>query len=110
MEALPAATFHDLTCQTSRERKASGGNAVKPTISSSMQPEFSDIGHRSRLSRRAFIASALAAGVALPAAEMLWSNGAKAEPKKGGAFRAGIHDGSTTDTLDPSLAVSFFSV
>lgn len=64
-----------------------------------------------RLSRRAFMEGALAAGLAVPAAQFLWTQEVRAaEPRKGGVFRAGLHDGSSTDTLDPATANSIFAV
>lgn len=62
---------------------------------------------RSRLStgsvsRRQFMTSMVAAGVAIPTA-MGWANSAMAAaPVKGGAFKMGIGHGSTTDSLDPA--------
>ncbi len=54
------------------------------------------------LSRRQFITSALAAGVALPAA-LGWADKVlAATPNKGGLFRLGVSSGSTTDSLDPA--------
>ncbi len=64
-----------------------------------------------RLSRRTFMEGALAMGLAAPAAELLWAREVRAaEPRKGGVFRAGLHDGSSTDTLDPATANSIFAV
>lgn len=57
---------------------------------------------RGRMGRRDFIQMALAAGVTVSAAETLFTKAARAEPKKGGKFRAGIGHGQTTDSLDPA--------
>lgn len=54
-----------------------------------------------KLSRREFIQGAVAAGLAIPAADRLFTTMAMAEPKQGGRFRMGLGSGSTTDTLDP---------
>ncbi|MEM7300909.1 MAG: ABC transporter substrate-binding protein [Pseudomonadota bacterium] len=54
------------------------------------------------MSRRQFIMSMLAAGVALPAAMSMAGNVLAATPKKGGKFRHGTAYGSTTDSLDPA--------
>jgi len=54
-----------------------------------------------RLDRRSFIQLAIASGMSVAAAEGLFASAARAEPKRGGSFKAGIGDGSTTDTLDP---------
>ncbi|MGE3829894.1 MAG: peptide ABC transporter substrate-binding protein, partial [Parvibaculaceae bacterium] len=64
-----------------------------------------------RISRRTFMEGALVAGLAVPAAQFIWKTEVRAaEPKRGGTFRAGLHDGSTTDTLDPATAISIFGV
>ena len=53
------------------------------------------------LSRREFIQRAIAAGIAVSAAEGMFAAMARAEPKKGGRFRIALGSGSTTDSLDP---------
>ena len=53
-----------------------------------------------RIDRRQFIASAVAAGVALPAAFSMTDAVLAATPKKGGRLRQGFSAGSTTETLD----------
>ncbi len=55
-----------------------------------------------RLSRRDFMQFALASGMTLAAANTLFASAARAEPKKGGVFKAGIGHGQTTDSLDPA--------
>ncbi len=59
-----------------------------------------------RLSRREFMSTATAAGLTATAATGLWSTSAKAQPKRGGTFRWGIHDGNTSDTHDPGTYTS----
>ncbi len=54
-----------------------------------------------RISRRDFLNYSMAAGVAASAATGLWTTKAKAQPKQGGTFKVGIHDGNTSDTHDP---------
>ncbi|MDW4551571.1 ABC transporter substrate-binding protein [Defluviimonas sp. D31] len=55
-----------------------------------------------QVSRRGFVMSALAAGIALPTA-IGWADAARAQaPSKGGLLRLGLGSGSTTDTLDPA--------
>lgn len=54
-----------------------------------------------QIDRRQFVMSALAAGVALPAALSMADRAMAATPKAGGRMRFGIGHGSTTDTLDP---------
>jgi peptide/nickel transport system substrate-binding protein len=56
---------------------------------------------RGRMSRRDFIQFAIAAGLAVPVAESLFSEAVAATPKKGGRFRVGISWGATSNTLDP---------
>ena len=57
---------------------------------------------RGLIDRRQFMTSALAAGVAVPAALGLATQAFAATPKKGGMMRFGMGHGSTTDTLDPA--------
>lgn len=82
-------------------------NRIEGNIAAALAAEA----RRGRITRRRFMEGALAAGLLVPAAEGLWSSEVLAQtPKRGGTFRAGIHDGSTNDTLDPALAVSFYTV
>ena len=55
-----------------------------------------------RVSRRSFMSSALAAGLAVPAALSLSGQALAQVPKKGGAIKFGFGSGSTTDSLDPA--------
>jgi peptide/nickel transport system substrate-binding protein len=55
-----------------------------------------------QIDRRSFIMSALAAGVALPAALGLADTAMAQTPKSGGRLRIGTGYGSTTDTLNPA--------
>ncbi len=62
-----------------------------------------DLLRQGRISRREFLSTAIALGVALPAATSLAGKAAlAAEPKQGGRIRLGLGLGSTTDTLDPA--------
>ncbi|MEM6622185.1 MAG: ABC transporter substrate-binding protein [Pseudomonadota bacterium] len=54
-----------------------------------------------RIDRREFMSAATAAGLTVSAATGLWTTSAAANPKKGGTFRFGVHDGNTSDTHDP---------
>ncbi len=54
------------------------------------------------IDRRQFIMSALAAGVALPAAFSMADKAQAMTPKSGGKLRYGAGFGSTTDSLDPA--------
>lgn len=61
------------------------------------------------VSRRQFMTSMVAAGVAIPTA-MGWADQAWAQtPKKGGSFILGLGHGSTTDSLDPATYENGFS-
>jgi peptide/nickel transport system substrate-binding protein len=64
---------------------------------------------RGRMGRRDFMQMALAAGVTVTAAQTLFTKAARAEPKKGGKFRAGIGHGQTSDSLDPATWANAFS-
>ena len=55
-----------------------------------------------RISRRDFMAQAVAAGATTALAMSLAAGTAKAAPKKGGHFRLGSGHGSTTDSIDPA--------
>ena len=59
-----------------------------------------------RISRREFIHQSMIAGVTATTATGLWTNHAKAQPKSGGSFRWGVHDGNTSDTHDPGTYVT----
>ena len=54
------------------------------------------------LSRRGFMTSAMAAGMAGPALMSLSGQALAAGPKRGGTFKVGFGSGSTTDNLDPA--------
>ena len=57
---------------------------------------------KKRLNRRGFMEGAVAAGLGLTAASSMWSTKvAAAEPQRGGIFRVGVHDGNTSDSMDP---------
>jgi peptide/nickel transport system substrate-binding protein len=62
---------------------------------------------RAQPNRREFMNLAIGAGISATVAEAMLRD-AKAAPKTGGAFRAGIGWGSTSDTLDPALIVDSF--
>ncbi|SDK76876.1 ABC transporter substrate-binding protein [Aliiruegeria lutimaris] len=59
-----------------------------------------------RISRRDFINTSIAAGLTATTATGLWTTKAAAQPKSGGSFRWGLHDGNTADTHDPGTYVS----
>jgi len=61
-----------------------------------------------KVSRRDFVQLAIAAGLTIPAANALFTQSVRAEPKKGGSARFGLAHGATTDTLDPGNYVDTF--
>lgn len=58
------------------------------------------------VSRRSFMNTAAAAGVTASAAAGLWGASASAQPKSGGLFKFGIHDGNSSDVHDPGQYLS----
>ncbi len=64
---------------------------------------------RGRMSRRDFVQLSMAAGFTLAAANELFVETARAEPKTGGNFRFGIGHGQTSDSLDPSTWANAFA-
>lgn len=64
---------------------------------------------KGRMSRRDFVQLAMAAGITAVAAETMFVQAARAEPKKGGRFRIAVGSGATTDTLDPATFPDTFS-
>ena len=72
------------------------------TEQSGLMDRIISAGRQNRISRRDFMAEATAAGLTITAASSLWTQHAAAEtPRSGGTFRLGLHNGNTTDTLDP---------
>ncbi|MFO1173292.1 MAG: ABC transporter substrate-binding protein [Hyphomicrobiaceae bacterium] len=61
------------------------------------------LAQKGKMSRREFVQLALAAGVTVATAEVMFVEAVRAEPKKGGFFRAAVGHGETTDSLDPAL-------
>lgn len=55
-----------------------------------------------KMSRREFVQLSIAGGLTAAAGENLFVQTARATPKSGGHFKAGIGHGGTTDTLDPA--------
>jgi peptide/nickel transport system substrate-binding protein len=53
----------------------------------------------------------LAAGLTVAAATSLWTKDVQAQtPKRGGLFRVGVHDGNTTDSMDPGTTESVYMI
>jgi peptide/nickel transport system substrate-binding protein len=66
---------------------------------------------RQAIGRRRFMEGALAAGMTVSAASALWSSQVEAAtPKQGGTYRVGMHDGNTTDQLDPGTTESVYMI
>lgn len=84
---------------------------MKKSVSDPFLSELARGALARRTSRRRFMEGALAAGLSVPAASLLWSRQVEAAtPKRGGTFRAGVHDGGTTDTLDPGTAAATYTI
>ena len=71
---------------------------------------LADAAREGTISRRSFMNYSMAAGMTASAATGLWGTSAKAEPKRGGTFRVGLHDGNTSDQHDPANYVSFVDI
>ena len=56
------------------------------------------------MNRRDFMRASAAAGLTVMAANSIWTEVAKASPKKGGSVKIGAEGGATTDTLNPLQA------
>src|SRR5262245_46691292 len=69
--------------------------------------EISKVG---KLSRRAFMQSALATGLTVAAAEAMWTKAVRADQVKGGHLRLALAGGSTTDSLDPGTFTDTFNL
>lgn len=64
-----------------------------------------------RIDRRQFMHGALSLGLGMTAATSLWTHEVEARtPKSGGAFRVGLDDGNTADSLDPATYNSRFMI
>lgn len=68
--------------------------------------KLADAAREGKISRRSFMNYSMAAGMTASAATGLWGTRVKAEPKTGGHFRWGLHDGNTSDSHDPGTYVS----
>jgi peptide/nickel transport system substrate-binding protein len=64
---------------------------------------------KGKVSRRDFVQLALAAGLTATAANAMFVQAVRAEPKKGGILKIGIGDGATTDSLDPGTYTNAFT-
>lgn len=64
---------------------------------------------KGKVSRRDFVQLALAAGLTATAANAMFVQAVRAEPRKGGTLKIGIGDGATTDSLDPGTYANQFT-
>ena len=62
-----------------------------------------------RMSRRSFLAAAMAMGVG-SLAPALYSEAARAAPKKGGRLRQGLTGGATSDVMDPGQILDSYMI
>ena len=62
-----------------------------------------------KLSRRDFMQFAIASGMTIASANVLFATAARSEPKKGGIFKIGVGHGQTTDSLDPATWTNGFT-
>lgn len=66
---------------------------------------------RHRIGRRRFMEGAILTGATAAAASTMWGTKVQAQtPKRGGTFRVGIHDGNTSDGLDPGTWQSVLQI
>ena len=64
-----------------------------------------------KVSRRQFMEGTMAAGLSVAAASSLWATKVHAQtPKTGGTYRVGVHDGNTTDSLDPGTTEAVYMI
>lgn len=67
--------------------------------------------NRSQISRRTFMEGALMSGAGVAGASALWGTQAHAQtPQRGGTYRVGVHDGNTSDGLDPGTWQSVLQI
>ena len=64
---------------------------------------------RGRMSRRDFMWTATALGLAVPAASLLATRAMAETPSRGGTLRVGFSTGSTTSQLDPTTFTDYMS-
>ena len=72
--------------------------------------QLADAARAGKISRRSFMNYSMAAGLTASTATGLWGTAARAEPKRGGKFRIGCHDGNTSETHDPGTYYSFTTI
>src|ERR671914_427561 len=65
---------------------------------------------KAKISRRDFIQLASLAGLTFGAANTMFAQVLRAQPKKGGTFKTGLGHGETGDSLDPATWTNNFMV
>ncbi len=75
-----------------------------------MLDRLAEAAREGRISRRSFMNYSMAAGMTATTATGLWTKAAAAQPKSGGTFRVGIHDGNTSDTHDPGTYLTIMMI
>ncbi len=83
---------------------------MKKSNDQMMLDRLADAARQGRISRRSFMNYSMAAGMTATTATGLWTKSAAAQPKSGGTFRIGAHDGNTSDTHDPGTYVTFSTI
>ena len=84
---------------------------MKDWLTTKRLEALADQARRQVIDRRRFMEGALATGMTVSAASALWSNKVEAAtPKNGGTYRVGMHDGNTTDRLDPGTTESVYMI
>ena len=83
---------------------------MKKQTNQAMIDRLAAASREGKISRRSFMNYSVAAGMTASAATGLWGTEARAEPKRGGIFRIGQHDGNTSDQHNPGKYVSFADI
>jgi len=73
--------------------------------------DIMEAARKKRIGRRGFMEGMLATGATVAGASTMWSSKVAAQtPTRGGTFRVGVHDGNTSDTLDPGQFQAVFEI
>ena len=67
--------------------------------------ELENLLKKGKVNRRQFMSRAATLGVTTALATSMFSKASRAAPKKGGHFKIGMGQGSTTDSLDPATTL-----
>ncbi|MCR9113069.1 MAG: ABC transporter substrate-binding protein [Rhodobacteraceae bacterium] len=91
----------------SNQKQTGRGVAMTKKTDQILLNRLADAAKMGSISRRSFMHYSMAAGMTASAATGLWTSSAYAqEPRRGGTFRVGMHDGNTGDTHDPGTYAS----